>query len=132
MCSNLVKCMIFERNKELMWLKIINISLKQICVRETKISFLKLRPVLLVNGIKVWDWDFPLWPQISRLRLLHVSRIEIGLKAWELDWDHPNLSLSLETKVLLSSVDLGLRTWRFVIKSVICQWWQMTDDGHKW
>ena len=27
-----------------------------------------------------------------------------GLKAWDRDWDHPSLSLSLETKVSLSSV----------------------------
>ena len=89
MCSNLVKCMIFERNKEL-WLKINNKSLKKICVCETNISFLRLRPRLLVDGIKVWDWDsdFSLWSQILRLRLrllTLVSRIETvteTLKRW--------------------------------------------------
>ena len=81
MCSNLVKCMIFERNKELMWLKINNKSLKKICVCETNISFLRLRPRLFVDGIKVWDWDFSLWSQIWEL----VSRIETDtetLKRW--------------------------------------------------
>ena len=77
--------MTFETNKECMWLKINDKSLKKICS-----SFLRLRPRLLVYGIKVWewDWDFSLWSQILRLRLrllTLVLRIEADnetLKRW--------------------------------------------------
>ena len=69
--SHWVKCMIFERNKEVMWLKIINKSLKTIWVCETNTYFLRLRPRLLVDGIKVWDWDWDssIWSQKLRLIL---------------------------------------------------------------
>ena len=68
---------------------------------ETSLCILRLRPRLLETSLKIWDWDFRNQSQILRLRLrLYAS----GLKAWDRDWDHPGLSLGLETKVSLISV----------------------------
>ena len=99
--SHWVKCMIFERNKEVMWLKMINRLLKTIWVCETNTYFLWLRPRLLVDSIKVWEWDSSIRSQELRL----ILRLWIGgLKAWDRNFYHP--SISLETKVSLSSVML--------------------------
>ena len=52
-CLNWVKYMIFERNKEVMLLKIINISKNIFWMCETNTYFLRLTPRILVDGIKV-------------------------------------------------------------------------------
>ena len=89
---------------------------------ETNTYVLRLRPRLLVKGIKVWDWywDHSLWSQ--QLRLILILWIG-GLKTWDRDWYHPSLSLGLKTKVSLSSVGYSVQSSQTRFDAPYCFPW---------
>ena len=92
---------------------------------ETNTYVLRLRPRLLVVGIKVWDRDSSLWSQILRL----IPRLWIGgLKAW--DWDQ----LSLKTKMILSSFRFIKHVFASQVVLVLLLWstkWSLTQEEKK-
>ena len=83
--------------------------------------------------IAFWDWYFCIvvlkfetdtetFVYQSQILRLILRLLEYGLKAWDWPWDHPGLSLSLETKVSLISEtqNLLIKLKKLVVEKVGC------------
>ena len=83
--------------------------------------------------IAFWDLDWDFCNQSEILRLI-MRLLAGGLKAWDRPWDHPGLSLSLETKVLLISVPWVVARLHLVAPmdfwQTSTQFFHMTKIGH--